>query len=1299
MVSFGLFLPEISTQYSVDLGCKNESEAFIGLDRKEWTNDMSIISESYQINFDIPESQNFSCSVLERIEVSINGFSATNNVPSECYLWLWTHALDCDDNTPISCPDILYDQQGLSTQFEIDGEDITEGGNIGIDIVVVVDLTNMSCVQDVISAGLYDASFEICLEAFYIPDEVEEPLDLGNDIIVCEGETVNLEGPDDFEIYEWEGPIDSDEQLLENAIPGLYYLEVTDSNGCRSSDDINVEIIEMEDILFDNPAEILLCRNNPDTINVLNYSGSQFDIDWTSPSGQSGNGSEIITDSSGVYIVMVTDSDNDCTVSSTFNVTIIETTPAQIEGNDLICENGSTLLTAFIPTMDSLSYTIEWYIGQDTIPGDSLIVSEPGMIILSLTDSLQCDTSLDTINISQNTQLSAGLDNAASLCTGDSIELTTLLSPGTNQNGSWFELPSGIQLQSSILVAQSVPGSYDYLYVISNQFPCENDTALFQIVITDTDVFAGNDNNISYCPEETILLEELITGDMGGNFTFDSGTIISNTELTGSDLNTGENIIFYIIDSGSCGRDSATLTITIHEEIQETIISDILCQDEMITINNTQYDINNPSGTESMDASTGCDSIIIIDLGFHDIAENVINDELCTGDSIVVNGQTFNELNNSGTVVLPSASIFGCDSTIIIDISFAAYLDTLISYQLCETQSVMIANQVFDINNPSDQIILSNGASNGCDSIINVDLNFTNSITESLTPTICSEDGIIVNGILYNMSNPTGMEVLTASNGCDSIIDINLNFYAQSSSDIEISLCDDESFQIGNDIYNSQNLHGVSIITSGDSYGCDSIVNVLVNHGQSIETENTETICENDSIYIIDEWLSLAGNYADTLSSISGCDSIINTEIVLIVCNALLQSTITDESCFGSNDGIFEFEIMNSDLYPFEYIVEDAMTNVIDQGIINENDNVSVQGLDPGDYLCTISKDGQIVLSEPFVIIAATPITINSNITDSQCFGDNSGSITIDIVGGTGQTTILWDNGESGETISNLSAGNYSITVTDSEGCTMNENLEVNQPEDIQFDFDVVNPDCDISNNGSISITNTSGGIQPFIYSIDGTNFSSSNIFGNLGHGEYTIYLEDQNGCEQSANIILVSEDNLEITAPSMIMINQGDSVQLNLDLSFTHQTIEWTPATGLSCSNCISPFIFPLTSTNYNVVVTDVNGCQVEVEIFVDVLVPEPDIFLPNIFTPFSSDGTNSEFAPLYDVNSNIQVTSFRIFDRWGNLIFTESLNEKAWRGFINGEKAQQGIYMYAVELKDGDNEILKTGQVLLVW
>ena len=264
--------------------CQNEGDAIIGLDRKGWTTQVSNVSESFQFDFEIPDPPPFDCYEIESIDVTIDLDIQDNMIDSDCFLGFWTHALACDDHDPISCPtsSILYDQQGYNSSFTL-ADDLTNGMVLGVDLVVLSDAFNAACNQFTISSGDFLADVEVCIEVYYVEKEIDEEIDLGDDIIICPGQTVTIEGPDGFETYVWDGPIDGDEQDLEDAVVGDYILEVFDEEGCRLFDDISV--IEDSGFLieFDLSSPLVLCSDESQLVSSqINgiTNNPDFDYSW-----------------------------------------------------------------------------------------------------------------------------------------------------------------------------------------------------------------------------------------------------------------------------------------------------------------------------------------------------------------------------------------------------------------------------------------------------------------------------------------------------------------------------------------------------------------------------------------------------------------------------------------------------------------------------------------------------------------------------------------------------------------------------------------------------------------------------------------------------------------------------------------------------------------------------------------------------------------------------------------------------------------------------------------------------------
>ena len=106
------------------------------------------------------------------------------------------------------------------------------------------------------------------------------------------------------------------------------------------------------------------------------------------------------------------------------------------------------------------------------------------------------------------------------------------------------------------------------------------------------------------------------------------------------------------------------------------------------------------------------------------------------------------------------------------------------------------------------------------------------------------------------------------------------------------------------------------------------------------------------------------------------------------------------------------------------------------------------------------------------------------------CYNETNGYMQAEIVGGTGDLRYLWNDQEGSDLISDLSAGDYTLTVVDSLGCMFLLEQELVQPDSIEYDIEIINPDC-IRPRGSVSIFNLRGGTNGFNSVIDGVNVGS----------------------------------------------------------------------------------------------------------------------------------------------------------------------------------------------------------------
>ena len=197
-----------------------------------------------------------------------------------------------------------------------------------------------------------------------------------------------------------------------------------------------------------------------------------------------------------------------------------------------------------------------------------------------------------------------------------------------------------------------------------------------------------------------------------------------------------------------------------------------------VVVNGTTYDEANPAGTETLSNAFGCDSTVSIDLTFNTVNNGVETYTGCSGDgyAVLVNGVTYDESNPSGTETM--SNIFGCDSTISIDLTFNSPSTGSEVHIGCngDGYAVTVNGIIYNEANPTGIETLSN--INGCDSVVSIELTFNSSITGNEAYAGCTGDGysVVVNGTTYDEANPSGTETLTAVAGCDSIVTVDLSF-------------------------------------------------------------------------------------------------------------------------------------------------------------------------------------------------------------------------------------------------------------------------------------------------------------------------------------------------------------------------------------------------------------------------------------------------------------------------------------------------------------------------------------------
>ncbi len=280
----------------------------------------------------------------------------------------------------------------------------------------------------------------------------------------------------------------------------------------------------------------------------------------------------------------------------------------------------------------------------------------------------------------------------------------------------------------------------------------------------------------------------------------------------------------------------------------------------------------------------------------------------------------------------------------------------------------------------------------------------------------------------------------------------------------------------------------------------------------------------------------------------------------------------------------------------------------------------------------------------------------------------------------------------------------YRIKSTQTDCALGDKKVEVKIYPKLAAEIEVKPISCDGTEKGEILIQNVSGQ-WPIKVKIDG-EISDEHIY-DLSEGEYLIEIEDANHCDFSQQVEIDKLPNVEVSMPEMATVTEGSTVQLQaediLGIAFDQgETVyQWSPAEGLSCTDCPVTVASPSVNTEYTLTVTNIYGCFGAAGVFVEV-VAKLNVSVPNAFTP-NKDGLNDVLYILSN-SDEVEVVTFEVFNRWGVSMFkTEDsrVNDKnfGWNGTFKEEEAPADYYTYyySVRLPDGSLKNDKGGVLLI--
>jgi hypothetical protein len=283
-------------------------------------------------------------------------------------------------------------------------------------------------------------------------------------------------------------------------------------------------------------------------------------------------------------------------------------------------------------------------------------------------------------------------------------------------------------------------------------------------------------------------------------------------------------------------------------------------------------------------------------------------------------------------------------------------------------------------------------------------------------------------------------------------------------------------------------------------------------------TSNAQNPTVSTSVFALAE--AGAQTYTVVVTYANGCTETATTSLVLLDCSCTpptLSTTHTNVTCFGANNGTIDLTITGG-VAPYSIAWSNSATTE------------DLSGLAPGSYKAVVTESGgckdsiTVTITQPAAALASTFTSVNAT-----CFGSTNGSINLTVTGGTTPYTYLWSNSATTEDLSGLSAGTYSVTITDANLCSAINSVVITEPSAITITTNAVtNPLCNGALTGAIDVST----------SVDAAGNASNDP--GLLISEFMADPANADNSNEWVELIATRAINFSVTPFSVVFANNG---------------------------------------------------------------------------------------------------------------------------------------------------------------
>jgi hypothetical protein len=948
----------------------------------------------------------------------------------------------------------------------------------------------------------------------------------------------------------------STNNVINNLSAGTYTVTVTSNSVGQSCATVATVTLQSTNIQASATNTGPVCINEPVFLSATGGVSYSWAGSGITAANQNTTNPNVALTAGGVetYTVTITDALG-CTTTASTTIGIVSF-PVQIDAPSIACLNQNVDLTALGGTSYLWSNPSGSIVSnQATLSISTVTPQSAGTYTVTVTGIAGCtNTATTTLNLGQAT---ATIIAPNSFCFNDTLHLTA-----TGGSSYLWSGPAGFSstLPNPIIYNTTQFDAGTYGVTVTGTGGC---TAMAEQIITLSNVNATASNSSPVCEPNSFQL--FATGgvsyawsDTHGYTSSDQNPIITDTYMNLSDFYT-----VTVTNANGCTRTASTM-VTVNGINAIVTNNSPVCTGQTVQLsanNGVSYNWSGADGFVSNLPNPTINNVTIANAGIYTVTITGINGCSTTQTTTVVISQ-------------PNITLTANNNTLCVGKNLSITASGGQSYNWTLPNNTTYNQDNLTINNVllTDAGVYNVTATDsiGCTATESIIINVTNFATTATNNSpLCIENTLQLNatgGVLYSWqgaNNFTSTEqnpiinavntanagtytvTVTNSNGCitSTTTTVTINQAVASASTINPAC-------LGNDLLLMAN-GGVSYSWAGSNGFSSAQQNPIISNTTALQT----------------------GTYTVTVTNANSCTATASTTANI---PALLQATIVSQNvnCFSANNGQATANANGGTGSVAFLWSEGSTTNSINQ-------------LLPNTYTLTVTDANNCTATTQTQITQPVPINININPTNATCFG-NTGSLSVTSTNGVSPYVYAWNNSLPPDSVlQNIAPNNYTLTVTDANGCTQTAQTQITQPSPIAITANTTNVLCFGELTGQIA-ANATGGTGVFSYQWSNGG-SISSALNNIAAGAYTLTVTDTNQCTATATYNITQNTPLQgnIFADEVLCFGGTTNLFATALGSTMPYSFAWSDTTQTL------PSLLNVTAGTYTVTITDANQCS----------------------------------------------------------------------------------------------------------